>query len=199
MGTEVLRPENCVIENIRTPSATSFYRRRNIFHYVNPCTSYNYNPRSSRKPVVRSEKQDQRRKLDRSEQSPSVSKKSSFNSDYLRSGGDLKMEKVVILRRGELLDSKTKFSVGSKNEGNGGLVACGTQRLGSGMEMVPKEAWILDTYSPDGTKSDVYAGSAFSFSPAPSSLPLPSFSKKQVSAIVDDSATRDLRRLLRLD
>jgi hypothetical protein len=35
-------------------------------------------------------------------------------------------------------------------------------------------------------------------SPAPSSLPLPSFSKKkQVS--IDDSATRDLRRLLRLE
>jgi hypothetical protein len=52
-------------------------------------------------------------------------------------------------------------------------------------------------------KSDVlYAGSAFAVSPAPSSLPLPSFSKamkisQQIS--VDDSATRDLRRLLRLD
>ncbi|CAN1274678.1 hypothetical protein LINPERPRIM_LOCUS15472 [Linum perenne] len=44
----------------------------------------------------------------------------------------------------------------------------------------------------------MYAGSAFAVSPSPSALPLPSFSKKkQVS--VDDSATRDLRRLLRLD
>ncbi|GMP53455.1 hypothetical protein CsSME_00018905 [Camellia sinensis var. sinensis] len=47
-----------------------------------------------------------------------------------------------------------------------------------------------------------YAGSAFSVSPSPRSVPLPSFfSKKQLSkvAIDGDSATRDLRRLLQLD
>ncbi|KAL1548531.1 hypothetical protein AAHA92_16750 [Salvia divinorum] len=48
---------------------------------------------------------------------------------------------------------------------------------------------------------DVYAGSAFSLSPSPRSLPLPSFfNKKQVKINPsDDPATRDLRRLLRLD
>ncbi|KAJ0033889.1 hypothetical protein Pint_24985 [Pistacia integerrima] len=46
-------------------------------------------------------------------------------------------------------------------------------------------------------KCDVYAGSAFAVSPEPSSLPLPSFFKKQIS--VDDSATRDIKRLLRLE
>ncbi|XP_058083149.1 uncharacterized protein LOC131231075 [Magnolia sinica] len=47
---------------------------------------------------------------------------------------------------------------------------------------------------------NVYAGSAFSQSPPPSSLPLPSFSKKKESLPgFDDSATRDLRRLLRID
>ncbi|CAL5198808.1 unnamed protein product [Lathyrus oleraceus] len=52
----------------------------------------------------------------------------------------------------------------------------------------------------EAVKSDKYAGSAFSVSPSPSALPLPSFlMKKQLSATVDDSATRDLRRLLRLD
>lgn len=52
----------------------------------------------------------------------------------------------------------------------------------------------------EAVKSDKYAGSAFSVSPSPSALPLPSFlTKKQFSATVDDSATRDLRRLLRLD
>lgn len=52
----------------------------------------------------------------------------------------------------------------------------------------------------EAVKSDKYAGSAFSMSPSPSALPLPSFlMKKQFSAAVDDSATRDLRRLLRLD
>ncbi|KAK3189851.1 hypothetical protein Dsin_029412 [Dipteronia sinensis] len=44
----------------------------------------------------------------------------------------------------------------------------------------------------------MYAGSGFAVSPAPSSLPLPSFSKKKQTSI-DDSATRDIKRLLRLD
>lgn len=43
---------------------------------------------------------------------------------------------------------------------------------------------------------DTYAGSAFSMSPSPSSLPLPSFCVKAVDEL---AATRDLRRLLRLD
>ncbi|CAN6720583.1 unnamed protein product [Malus baccata var. baccata] len=60
-------------------------------------------------------------------------------------------------------------------------------RLRPGLEMVQK--------------TDMYAGLAFAVSPEPSSLPLPSFSrKKQVLKVVDDdSATRDLRWLLRLD
>lgn len=46
---------------------------------------------------------------------------------------------------------------------------------------------------------DVYAGSAFSQSPSPSSLPLPTFSRRREGlAVVDDTATRDLRRLLRI-
>lgn len=45
---------------------------------------------------------------------------------------------------------------------------------------------------------DVYAGSGFAVSPAPSSLPLPSFSKKK-QVEIDDSATRDIKRLLRLE
>ncbi|WOH12928.1 hypothetical protein DCAR_0832437 [Daucus carota subsp. sativus] len=47
---------------------------------------------------------------------------------------------------------------------------------------------------------DTYAGSAFSMSPSPSSLPLPTFfTKGGVKAVDDSAATRDLRRLLRLD
>jgi hypothetical protein len=85
-------------------------------------------------------------------------------------GGDhFPVEKLAILRRGESLEMK----------------------IGGGDKEISEE------------KSDVlYAGSAFAVSPAPSSLPLPSFSKamkisQQIS--VDDSATRDLRRLLRLN
>lgn len=49
---------------------------------------------------------------------------------------------------------------------------------------------------PKQVRFDRYAGSAFSMSPAPSSLPLPSFCVKAVDEL---AATRDLRRLLRLD
>ncbi|KAH7676842.1 hypothetical protein IHE45_07G044100 [Dioscorea alata] len=45
--------------------------------------------------------------------------------------------------------------------------------------------------------ADEYAGSAFAMSPSPRSVPLPRFCRKD--ALVDLSATRGLRRLLRLD
>ncbi|KAJ1269248.1 hypothetical protein BS78_07G196300 [Paspalum vaginatum] len=47
--------------------------------------------------------------------------------------------------------------------------------------------------------AEVYAGPAFSTSPEPSSLPLPHFPAKKQAALVDDDATRGLRRILRLD
>ncbi|KAG6473674.1 uncharacterized protein LOC122026524 [Zingiber officinale] len=51
---------------------------------------------------------------------------------------------------------------------------------------------------------DVYAGSACSLSPSPQALPLPRFSMRTeesaaAAASVDPFATRDLRRLLRLE
>lgn len=58
----------------------------------------------------------------------------------------------------------------------------------------------LDSSLSVAVKSDVYAGSVCAVSPSPSALPLPSFpTKKQSSVAFDDSATRDLRRLLRLE
>ncbi|KAK7412615.1 hypothetical protein VNO78_04114 [Psophocarpus tetragonolobus] len=99
----------------------------------------------------------------------------------------LLMEKVTILRRGDSLDSKLKTQP-FKND----LLLLGTQRLGPHPETVPKQIRIVDFKS----GRQIYAGSAFAVSPSPSALPLPSFSRKQQ---VDDSATRDLRRLLRLE
>ncbi|KAF0895506.1 hypothetical protein E2562_013601 [Oryza meyeriana var. granulata] len=49
---------------------------------------------------------------------------------------------------------------------------------------------------------EVYAGPAFSVSPEPSSLPLPQFPFRKAAAaaaVIDDAATRDLRRMLRLE
>jgi hypothetical protein len=199
MGTEVLRPQDCLIGRIRDPHPAVFHRRRRYYGNANP--SYVSNPRSSRKPAVRSEKPDQRKRFVASQSEPSVSKRSGSTDDSKTERRSLSMEKVTILRRGESLDSKIK-SEALRKEGDG-LVVLGTERLGPDHpEMVPKQIRVADLrLSPPVTrKCDMYAGSAFAMSPEPSSLPFPSFSKKkQVSAIVDDSATRDLRRLLRLD
>ncbi|CAK7332921.1 unnamed protein product [Dovyalis caffra] len=206
MGTEVLRPQDCLIERIRVPPC----HRRNYYHgngngnFSNPnfYSSNNYsNPRFNRKPAqVRSERSDQRKK----QSEPSISKKSGSVDDFKisRNNNNKVMEKVTILRRGESLDSKIKSSETTslrKYQGNGGdFVVTSTEQLGPDPKMVPKHIRIVNLGSPVAGNCDMYAGSAFSVSPAPSSLPLPSFSKKkQVS--IDDSATRDLRRLLRLD
>lgn len=197
MGTEILRPQDCLIGRIRVPQPAIYHRRRST--YGNTNTSHVFNSRSSRKPAVRSEKPDQKKRFVSSQSEPSVSKRSSSSDDLKTEKKSFSMEKVTILRRGESLDSKIKSEVPRK-EGNV-LVVVGTQRLGPDPEMVPKQIRMVDPRSPlVKGKCDMYAGSAFAVSPEPSSLPLPSFSKKKsVSVIVDDSATRDLRRLLRLD
>ncbi|KAB2599492.1 hypothetical protein D8674_009763 [Pyrus ussuriensis x Pyrus communis] len=187
MGTEILRPQDCLIERIRVRPAS--FSRRKSYYYGSPIANQNYvsNPRS-RKPAVRSESR--RIQVQPADAAP-VAKTSSSHDD-LRS---FKMEKVTILRRGESLDSKMNEKGGLAGTGTG------TARLRPGPETVQKQVRIVDLRSPVGGKTDMYAGSAFAVSPEPSSLPLPSFSrKKQVSKVVDDdSATRDLRRLLRLD
>ncbi|XVF66326.1 hypothetical protein PTKIN_Ptkin10aG0026400 [Pterospermum kingtungense] len=188
MGTEVLRPQDCWIERIRDGPAACSRRRYgnggfNPNYYNN--SSNNGNGRFNRKPV--------QRKRVGSEQG--ITKRSNSADDLKAVRNNVSMEKVTILRRGESLDSKIKSNNGGKEDG---LIVTGTDRLGPDPEMVSKQIKIVDVTSPVTVKSDVYAGSAFAVSPEPSSLPLPSFSKKKQFSI-DDSATRDLRRLLRLD
>lgn len=191
MGTEVLLPQDCLIERIRAPPA-SFYRRKPYGNchnnYVNNTSNYygaTNSGRSNRKPVIRPE---QRKRV------PATERRHSNSSDDLKvaRGSGMAMEKVTILRRGESLDSLVK-SDGLKKEGQD-LVVIGTQRLGPDPNMVPKQTRIVDFK----TVCDVYAGSAFAMSPSPSALPIPSFQRKFAPVAVDDSATRDLRRLLRI-
>nr|XP_034930436.1 uncharacterized protein LOC118061145 [Populus alba] len=176
MGTEVLRPQDCLTERTRVSPC----RRRNYYYgngngnFANPSiyssNNNRNNPRFNRKPTA------------------------------------VRSDRVTILRRGESLDSKIKSSetasatVSSKKEqGNGAdMAVTSTDRLGPDPKMVSKQIRIVDLRSPVAGNGDIYAGSAFSVSPPPSSLPLPLFSKKKHLS-VDDSATRDLRRLLRLD
>ncbi|KAG5559503.1 hypothetical protein RHGRI_009137 [Rhododendron griersonianum] len=90
---------------------------------------------------------------------------------------NLVMGQVKILKRGEELRPPTD------------LVAGPTDRLGPEPETVQKQIRVTD--------SKLYAGSAvFLASPPPSSLPVPAFFSKKNR---DDTASSDLRRLLRLD
>ncbi|XP_024015585.1 uncharacterized protein LOC112089005 [Eutrema salsugineum] len=139
MGTEIIRPQNCLIDRMRDSPATIFHPRRNHFH---------------RRPPLRP---DHRRR---------------FGSDEFKTTA-----KDVVRRRGESFDSISNIKA----------------RRSSGKN--PTEVYA----------DDVYAGSSiFVDSPAPSSLPLPSFSRRNakshvVVVSVDDSASQDLRRLLRLE
>lgn len=149
MGTEILRPQDCLIQRFKVPPP-AFSPRRAYVNYSN-CYYYNYQPAT---------RPDQRKRVAVGFAPPvaaSVMRRSS--SDDSKTSGSA-MEKVTILRRGQSLDSCAMVTM----------------------------------------KSDVYAGSAFAVSPSPSALPLPSFpKKKQATPAFDDSATRDLRRLLRLE
>lgn len=68
-------------------------------------------------------------------------------------------------------------------------VLSSTNRLGPDPEIVSKQMKNI---------SDCFAGSAFSDSPPPSSVPLPGFFRKNLVAPVKDDATTDLRRILGL-
>ncbi|XP_010914350.1 uncharacterized protein [Elaeis guineensis] len=132
----------------------------------------NPNPKPSRKTTSpRSEARKRR------EASPKLAK----------TGGTTVGEKqVTILRRGESQDMLKKPEIATM---------FGRGRLGPDPEMVPKQI----NFGDPAAATKMYAGSAFSVSPSPSSLPLPNFFLKKDESAVVDYATKDLRRLLRLE
>ncbi|CAL9094310.1 unnamed protein product [Musa textilis] len=121
-------------------------------------------------------------------------------------GGYLVVGQVAILRRGESLEAE-KATKGEPVAGSGGWEPAVfiTGRLGRDPAMIPRELPLLlpAAEAAAALPGEVYAGSGFVLSPSPRALPLPSFSRKKegsaAAAVVDCSATRDLRRLLRLD
>ncbi|KAL0367646.1 UNVERIFIED_CONTAM: hypothetical protein Sradi_3654700 [Sesamum radiatum] len=199
MATEVLRPQDLLVERFRMPQTCP--RRRN-FPANGSLTHLDANRRQHRKT---SPKPDKRRFNAAAE-----TKRSSHGgvSDVRQrvevSGGGPVMGQVTLLRRGESLSSLT-----SKVSGEApttptpkpvdDLAVLGTVRVGPDLpEMVPKQIRLGAPSSTD------YAGSAFYSSPSPRSVPLPSFFNKRdsndcQSEPFDDGATRDLRRLLRLE
>ncbi|GER50153.1 hypothetical protein STAS_27435 [Striga asiatica] len=203
MGTEVLPPQHLLAGRLREPPA-SFHRRRNfpgnenLTHLiVNRKHSYHT---AHKKKSPRPDKK-------RSTSSPENKKVEGRRKD---DSGGLVMGQVTILRRGESLDSlASKIKGGKPNPRSPNqkkpaddMAVLGTVRIGpESPNLRPKQIRL----SPPPSFHNVYAGSAFTMSPSPRALPLPSFfnKKEQIDCgevrPSDDPATRDLRRLLRLD
>lgn len=203
MGTEVLRPQDCLVE--RFP--VTFHGRKNYL-------PSGYYAKSYRKPTVvrtdprkkstnhhqqHQQQQNQEVAKLKTRDDVKVTRVNNNNGPVAVSNGPGPvMGKVTILRRGVSMDSlnpKIKkdntITTTTTTKREDDLVTFGTERLG------PEQPGMLPMF---GNPVDVYAGSAFSVSPCPSSLPLPSFFRKQeFKSFEDDSATRGLRRLLRLE
>lgn len=208
MGTEVLRPQDCLSERVNP-----FHRRKN--------GGGAFYPRYHRKQVVRS---DQKKRFNSETIPAAAGPRRSPSAENLRHGGggggqnwkpagEIVMGRVTILRRGESMDSlNSKIHRDNKpspenRPGNSetrkvDLVVSVARKPGPEQPavMIPKQIRV------SRSSGDVYAGSGFSNSPSPRSLPLPSFfnnvNKKlngSNTTSFDDSATRDLRRLLRLE
>ncbi|KAL6012067.1 hypothetical protein ACLOJK_002542 [Asimina triloba] len=124
----------------------------------------------------------------------------------------LVMENVTILKRGQDLkslslkggrsggrDDAARAAAGNALVGrieDEDSLLCSTGRLGPEPELVPRKARLTDVRSVSGACRDsLYAGAAFFSSPSPSSLPFPAFFAKKNN----DLATKDLRRLLRIE
>ncbi|KAI3469474.1 hypothetical protein Pfo_026137 [Paulownia fortunei] len=208
MGTEVLRSQDLLVERFHVPPS-SFQRRRNF-----PGNGNLTNLIVTRKPSNNAGYKKTSPKPDKKRSNPTVdnggTKKGSHGGaaetrrrDDGAKGG-LTMGQVTLLRRGESLDSfGSKTKVGNPKLKSpkpvDDLAVLGTERIGpNSPEMVPKQIRLSSPSLPN-----VYAGSAFSLSPSPRSVPLPSFfnKKQQNDSEIKpfDSATKDLRRLLRLD
>ncbi|URE12398.1 hypothetical protein MUK42_23279 [Musa troglodytarum] len=162
MGTEVLRPQDCLVHPSPTLQNHKPLRRRR-----------DANPKQPAKPRS------------------------------LAGGARLAMGRVTILRRGESLEAK-------KGEPTSAAVAdldravLGAEPLGPDPVTIPREFRLLPPVAAPLLPHDMYAASGFVLSPSPRALPLPRFSRRKegsaaTAAVVDCPATRDLRRLLRLE
>ncbi|KAL7105073.1 hypothetical protein ACP275_07G022800 [Erythranthe tilingii] len=208
MGTEVLRPQDLLVERFHVPPA-SFHRRRNFpangaISNLNINRKPNHTSNSYRKTSPKPEKK-------KPAAAENVATKKAVHGESRRkhdggaNGGSV-MGQITLLRRGESMDSLTppKTKAGSyesksspKTKPVDDLAILGIGRIGpESPEMLPKQI----RRSPPPPPPNMYAGSVCDTSPSPQSLPLPSFfSKKLQIDCSNDPATRDLRRMLRLD
>lgn len=181
MATEILQPQDVLAGRFRV-HAPSCARRRNLpAKCAAPAgLALNQNKNQQRRPAAKHEKK-------RSEVAAET-KKPNRGGDRRRSSGGgstLAMENVMLLRRGESLDSlATKIGGSSPRD-----------PIRSDSELVAPLK--VRRAAPPQPKVDVYAGAAIDSSPSPRCLPQPSFCSSK--GVPSDDATRSLRRMLRLE
>lgn len=204
MGTEVLYPQNILGERFRVCQPV-FHRRKSPFVNGNGFGNVKSNNYGYRKQLNhRPERLDTKRKSTTVQQSTDQQLNTTprrtvvdLEDHYLNRSSNLQhqqqqqlqkgleMGQVTVLRRGHSLDSlETKRNKNSNVKAKGGIL-------------------IKNKFNINGGYGDsLYAGSTFLASPAPESLPLPTFfynKKNGKKEKYDASASRDLRRLLRLE
>lgn len=206
MGTEVLYSQDLLAQRFHV-APPPFHRRRNF-----PVQGNLTNLIVNRRPGANNNNNNNNYK----KTSPKSDKRKSNDTKRATHGGDARRRdggggggQVTILRRGQSLsciaaklngenggESRSRSPPAKKPAADDMAVG----RIGpEAPELMPKQIRLSPPPLPD-----VYAGSAFALSPSPRSLPLPSFFNKKQGDFVkinhsDDPATRDLRRLLRLD
>lgn len=201
----------CGPSGATSAAAASFFPRRK--QTPNCCGSVggvSGNPRPRRRPEPRRRREGSPR--------PAAALAGKVGGGGNGNSGNLVMGQVTILRRGESLDSvmgkgpstregkhgdEAATPVVLSSEAGGDLIVFGTGRLGPEPAAVPKQSRLVGVRTAAKTERlEMYAGPAFSLSPSPRALPLPTFSSRKLGegdADEHQSATRDLRRLLRLD
>ncbi|KAL3508015.1 hypothetical protein ACH5RR_033397 [Cinchona calisaya] len=224
MGTEVLRPQDFFYDRFRL-SSPAFHRRRKTNSitgngYGNPRPNNNQFSGGYRKPVSRSEKKRTQHQLQRSEHQqllrmtrsssapPAPQPLKSAPPPPQQQQEELHLPLLLLPRRSssavELQNDHPRVTILKRGQSLDTIDASRMKR-----DIQRKKFMDEDCYN-----DDLYAGSAFFSSPSPSSLPFPSFfnvnnnhrlprhhhhhlATNKVNS--HDSATRDLRRLLRLD
>nr|XP_010929111.1 uncharacterized protein LOC105050694 [Elaeis guineensis] len=207
MGTEVLRSHDCLQDRLhleafrsRPPPPMKPSRKKNprSTPSISPASQLPNAGRSHQPRLARLSPPPQSTKPTRSNPQRSGRKtgspgKENAGDSEIRPRRPLVMEEVTILKRGGDLKAFGPPPVDRRSGGEESAL-CSTNRLGPDPEILPKKIGFADLGS-------VYAGPAFFASPAPSSLPFPTFFLKKSAgeAIKSDEATKSLRCLLRLD
>ncbi|XP_073127661.1 uncharacterized protein [Henckelia pumila] len=197
MGMEVMQPQDLLTVTRLQPGP--FRGRKNLVGNGNLTVIRKGNPEVQRKASTES---DQKKFQKGTKAKKPTSAEPRRKNGVSESG--LVMGQVTLLRRGEVLGSiASKSKVGESVSTSPNRKPVEDFAVCEPDLIEPVSPLMLPKQIKVQGLADDYSGSTFSSSPSPRSVPVPSFFVKQLVRrdikLIDDSASRDLRRLLRLD